>query len=138
MTFNEALATLPQWVQLWLNILLLGAFIAPLALLIWRETRLAGAIALASSAIGALIITQLYNAMGLVKLLGIGHIFWVPVVIYLVTIMRRRDLPRLAFWITGFVALTMTISLIFDTVDVVRYLAGDRADALAARQGTNG
>lgn len=41
MTFQDATAQLPTWVQIWLNILLLGAFILPFSLFIWKQTCLA-------------------------------------------------------------------------------------------------
>ena len=36
MTFQDATLQLPTWVQLWLNVLLLGAFILPFAFFIWK------------------------------------------------------------------------------------------------------
>ncbi|MEJ6708749.1 MAG: hypothetical protein QNK92_08100, partial [Amylibacter sp.] len=60
MTFNEAMALQPTWVGIWLNVLLLGAFIMPLALFIWRETRLTALITLIASILAAVPVNVMY------------------------------------------------------------------------------
>lgn len=42
MTFEQAIATQPQWIGYWLNWLLFGALILPVSLLIWRKSIAAG------------------------------------------------------------------------------------------------
>jgi hypothetical protein len=127
MTFNEALAQQPTWVGIWLNVLLIGAFILPFSLLIWRETRITAAIALVLSGLAAGAIVWLYGQMGYVKLLGLPHIvFWTPLVVLLIKKARQSNVPVWPSRILLAVAATMLISLVFDYVDVVRYLLGDR------------
>ena len=53
MSFAEAMAAQPTWVVIWMNVLLLGGFILPVALLIWPETRLAGLFSLLGNAANA-------------------------------------------------------------------------------------
>ena len=94
MTLNEAIATQPAWVGIWLNVLLLGAFVAPLVLLIWRASRKAGIITFGASMVAGFAIQMMYNAMGYVKLLGLPHVvIWVPVVIFLLGQAQRGDMP---------------------------------------------
>ncbi len=127
MTLEEAIAQQPQWVQIWLNILLLGAFILPAVLLIWRQTRVAGLVSLIVSATAAYGVVWLYDRMGYVKLLGLPHLFlWTPLVIYLVGQFRRDDLPQIPRVVLGAVIATLLISLAFDFSDVIRYILGER------------
>ncbi len=127
MTLEEAIAQQPQWVQIWLNILLLGAFILPAVLLIWRQTRVAGLVSLIVSATAAYGVVWLYDRMGYVKLLGLPHLFlWTPLVIYLVGQFRRDDLPQIPRVLLGAVIATLLISLAFDFSDVIRYILGER------------
>lgn len=127
MTLEEAIAQQPQWVQIWLNILLLGAFILPAVLLIWRQTRVAGIVSLIVSATAAYGVVWLYDRMGYVKLLGLPHLFlWTPLVIYLVGQFRRDDLPQIPRVLLGAVIATLLISLAFDFSDVIRYILGER------------
>lgn len=126
MTFQEATLQLPTWVQLWLNVLLLGAFIAPLSLFIWKQTRLAALLTLLASGIAAFSIITMYDSLGLVRLLGLPHIIlWTPLVIYLIKTSRKPDLPKAPMWIIRFICATIVISLIFDYADVIRYFFGD-------------
>ncbi len=127
MTLEEAIAQQPQWVQIWLNILLLGAFVLPAVLLIWRQTRVAGIVSLIVSATAAYGVVWLYDRMGYVKLLGLPHLFlWTPLVIYLIGQFRRDDLPQIPRVVLGAVIATLLISLAFDFSDVIRYILGER------------
>ncbi len=127
MTLEEAIAQQPQWVQIWLNILLLGAFVLPAVLLIWRQTRVAGLVSLIVSATAAYGVVWLYDRMGYVKLLGLPHLFlWTPLVIYLIGQFRRDDLPQIPRVLLGAVIATLLISLAFDFSDVIRYILGER------------
>lgn len=126
MTFEEAIATQPAWLGYWLNGLLIGAFVLPVTLLIWRQSRLAGIVTLLASGISAVLVTWIYGQMGYVKLLGLPHIlFWTPVAIYLLGQIRRPEMPVWPARIMVVILATITISLIFDYVDVARYLLGE-------------
>lgn len=127
MSFSEAIATQPQWIQLWLNVLLLGAFVAPLLLLIWKASRKAGVVTLVSSLIGGATIQYLFSVMGYVKLLGIGHILWLPVVVFLMAQQARGDMPNWPRRIIWFIITVISISLVFDFIDVIRWVLGERA-----------
>lgn len=130
MTLEEAIALQPQWVRLWLNVLLVGAFVLPLALLVWRQTRLAALLTVASSVAAGFGVTWLYGQLGYVKLLGLPHILlWTPLMIYLVALLRRPGLPRAPRLILAAVTATIAVSLAFDYVDSARYLMGERMPA---------
>jgi riboflavin transporter FmnP len=127
MTLQEAIAQQPAWIGYWLKWLLFGAFILPLALLFWRQSRVAGIVAVAASLTGALGTNWLYNQMGYVKLLGLAHIIvWTPLAIYLVYQIRRADMPKWPRWIIGAVLVSILTSLAFDYTDALRYLLGER------------
>lgn len=127
MTFDQAIQLQPQWVQIWLNVLLFGAFFLPLTLFIWKLTRLTALVTLAASAISAFGVTWIFDQMGYVKLLGLPHIiFWTPIVFYLYRQIKRADMPVWPKRIMVVIALTIVISLVFDYVDVARWLLGER------------
>lgn len=129
MTLTEAMAAHgPVWLDIWLPILFLGAFIVPLALLIWRQSRLAGVISVVAGLLGAVSVDWLYQQFGYVKLLGLPHlIVWTPLVIYLVAQIRRSDMPVWPRRVMAVVVVTILISLAFDYVDVIRYALGERS-----------
>ena len=127
MSLNEAMAEFgPSWLRVWLPLLMLGGFLAPLALLIWRQTRLTGVITFLASLIAAVGIDYMYKQMGYVKLLGLPHVIvWTPLVAYLILQLRRDGLPVWPARLIKFIIAILCISLVFDYVDVARYFLGN-------------
>jgi hypothetical protein len=127
MSLNEAMAEFgPSWLQIWIPILFLGAFISPLVLLIWPKTRMIGAISFAASLIAAVLLDYMYKQLGYVKLLGLPHIIaWTPLIIFLILQLRRNDFPVWPTRILKFIVVIIGISLVFDYVDVIRYFLGN-------------
>ena len=80
---------------------------------------------------GAIIVMEaIFKAKGFVRLLGLGHIFWVPLVPWLW--MRYADAPAdggFRAWLVA-VMLMNTLSLIIDAINVVRYARGERAPTI--------
>lgn len=127
MTMQEAIALQPAWVGLWLRVLLLCAFILPVSLVIWKQTRLAGIITVFASVAAGFVTAQLYGFVGYVKLLGLPHIiFWTPLIFFLITVWRKPDLPKIPKLILTLVMSVILISLAFDYVDLLRYVLGER------------
>lgn len=127
MSFEEAITLQPQWVQYWLNWLLFGGFVLPLALLIWRQSRITAVVAVVATLASGLTIGWLYEQMGYVKLLGLPHIIvWTPLAIYLVMQIRREHMPVWPKRIMSVVLATIIISLAFDYTDAIRYFLGER------------
>lgn len=127
MTLEEAIATQPQWVQIWVNVLFLGAFVLPLALLIWKPSRLAGLMTVAASVLAAAGVYWIYGRLGYVRLLGLPHIvFWTPLVFWLWRQQARPDMPAWPRRIILAVCAVITVSLVFDYADAARYLLGER------------
>ena len=128
MTLNEAMAIHgPAWLSIWLPILLFGSILLPLSLLIWKETRVAAIIGLVASVLGMLGIGMMYERMGYVRLLGLPHIiFWTPLAFYFwnrIMSGELRQFPRIVMMVS---LVIISISLAFDYVDVIRYIAGEK------------
>ncbi|MGJ8616764.1 MAG: hypothetical protein ACSHWS_07960 [Sulfitobacter sp.] len=127
MTMEEAIALQPAWVGIWLNWLFFGAFILPVALLIWRQSRLAAVLTVGVGVLAGAAVYFLYEQLGYVKLLGLPHvILWTPLAYYLFQQIKRPDMPDWPRRIIWVVLITLLISLAFDYVDVIRYLLGNR------------
>jgi hypothetical protein len=128
MTLSDAIATQPLWVQYWLYVLLVGIIVLPLALLIWKQTRLTAVIILVASFAAGFGVSLVYDRFGYVKLLGLPHIiFWLPLVWYLYRQILREDVPVWPRRLMMVIAAVLMISLVFDVVDVTRYALGERA-----------
>ncbi|KIC28356.1 hypothetical protein [Leisingera sp. ANG-M6] len=127
MTLEEAIATQPLWVQVWVNILFLGAFVLPLALLIWKPSRIAGLVTVTASVLAAGGVYWIYGQLGYVRLLGVPHvILWTPLVVWLWRQQARPDMPVWPRRIILTVCAVIVVSLVFDYADAARYLLGER------------
>jgi hypothetical protein len=128
MTLSDAIAQQPSWVQYWLYILIFGIVVLPLALLIWKQTRLTALITVAASVIAGFGVSWIFDRLGYVKLLGLPHIIlWTPLVLYLYGQIKRGDMPQWPRRIMMVVLAVFVVSLVFDYVDVVRYVLWERA-----------
>lgn len=133
MTFDQALATQPEWVQLWTNwmgIVIVGTMVV---LLFSRTTWRDAALIFATSALTFVAMTWLYNQLGLVRLLGVVHVvIWTPLALYFWQRLKNTEIGtpfRQVIWL--FLA-TIVVSLLFDYVDVARYILGERGSMIPA------
>jgi len=120
--FFLTLLTLPKaWVA-WVMLLMLANMILPLFFLGTVE----GKVVLAVFFFGAFVQTAIFSVKGFVRLLGIGHIAWVPLLLWLWT---RLDFARAGslfrYWLVATI-IVVSLSLVIDVTDVVRYLRGER------------
>jgi hypothetical protein len=82
-------------------------------------------VVLGTGLLAATIMIILHSKLGYVRLLGIGHFVWFPMLIWLV--FRLDHIPEGTFfygWLLTLIAMD-TASLLFDIVDLVRFLRGD-------------
>ena len=86
-----------------------------------------GQVVLSATLIGALAMIAIHMRLGFVRLLGIGHVLWIPMLIWIVMDFSRLDPGSfLRYWLSLLIFMN-TISLVVDCIDVVRYLRGERA-----------
>ena len=70
----------------------------------------------------------LTSHFGFTRILGLGHLPWLPLLAWLV--FRLESIPAedvFGLWIRG-VLLINSVSLLLDVADVVRYAIGDRKE----------
>ena len=83
-------------------------------------------VVLITTLIAVVIMTLLYKGSGFTRLLGVGHALWIPMFAWMAT---RLDAiathPELQAWLVV-LCVTNGVSFIVDTIDVTRYLRGDR------------
>lgn len=124
--FFKTMLRLPKPWVMWLGLLMFVNMVMPLVYIRTLE----GKVVLAAMMAGALLMTMIFKAKGFVRLLGIGHMFWIPLVVWLgtrLTTLAPDDGFQL--WILSVIGLN-TLSLVIDCADVYRYLKGERAPTL--------
>ena len=120
--FHKGVMGMPIYVRLWLMVLIAANMVAPLFFLDRFEARLVIGAFLASM----LLMIILTARTGFTRLLGLGHILWVPLLYILWT--RIGQIPAddaFGIWVRVLMMLNAA-SLVFDTIEVIRYIAGDR------------
>jgi hypothetical protein len=127
MSFFDAAMVQPLWVKIWLLWLMPVLVLAPLILLVSRSTRRAGLFTIIAHIPVFIIVPEMYDQMGYVRLLGLPHlIFWIPLVIYLILRVYRGTPIETPYRQVLYVLIgTLLICLAFDAQDVVRYLLGE-------------
>ena len=124
--FNKGIMKMPlQW-QSWLMLLVAVNFLIPLFFI----NRLEAQIVLLTFVAGTMLMTFLTSISGFTRLLGLGHILWIPLLYFLWS--RLNENPANEFfgiWIRVLMTLN-ALSLIIDAVDVVRYIAGEREETI--------
>ncbi len=120
--FFRTMLRFPKPVLAWVMLLMTVNMIIPLFYL----GALEGQVVLAAAVLGAILQTAIFAAKGFVRLLGLGHLAWVPMVVWLFT--RLDTAPAGSFfryWLLVTIVL-VTLSLFIDAADVIRYARGER------------
>ena len=125
--FNKGVLRMSWPVKIWLLVLVAANAVAPLFFL----QRLEAQAVFAAMMIGAMLMSLLTARFGFSRILGLGHILWIPLVGWLA--FRLGQIPAddaFGMWIRG-VMLLNTVSLVIDTADVVRFATGERKELVA-------
>lgn len=121
---SEGIDSMPVGWRLWIY-WLMAVNMASILFILRRE----GLITLLVWIANVVTMTLMAEYFGFVRLLGLSHlVWWIPLLIYLAR--RLRDIP-LRTWLGRWIVvlmLTNSVSLVFDSIDVAGYLAGDRDD----------
>ena len=127
MKFNKGVLKMPLAWQLWLMLLVIANLIVPLFFL----HRLEAQVVLVAFLASVMLMTFLTGRLGFTRILGLGHIFWIPLLAFLLT--RLANVPAgdaYGLWIRAVIVLD-GISLVIDAVDAIRYIGGNRRETVA-------
>lgn len=112
----------PAWVPAWVSFLVT---INLLSLRYWEEPL--ARIILGTFLVSAMLMMALYARFGFEKILGLGHVLWLPLLPYLLASIPGAE-PGFQAYLVALSA-SIAISLAFDIVDVWKYFAARRAPA---------
>lgn len=129
---NEQIAQFPMWIQRWLIWMQFILIICPILFIKFREARAIVIAQLLNFALGAIVVVlQDYQVT---KLFGLGHIFWAVAFVYILQRWKKGNvqLSGIGFYAMAYrvwlpvAMLTLAISLVFDSYDLVMYATGMR------------
>lgn len=127
MNFTKTMLIMPIHWQVWLGVLVTANIVVPMFFIHTLEAQ----VVLATAIVGLIIMAGIFSMKGFVRLMGIGHIGWLPLVFWLG--MRLEHAPAdslLGYWLMTVIVLD-SLSLFIDTTDVLRYVKGERQPFLA-------
>ncbi len=104
----------PVWIQLWLSFLML---VNMASVAFWSEP-LAKVIFL-TFMVSAALVMGLYVIFGFSKLLGLGHVLWIPLLIYVIIQIPNVDIGFKTYLVAF--SISVAVSLAFDITDVWQY-----------------
>ena len=107
----------------WIMLLVAVNLIVPLFYIQTFEAQ----VTIASIFAAAITQTYIHSKLGFVRLLGLSHIFWIPLVIWLG--LRLGDIgldSSFGLWLASLVLIN-SVSLVIDIMDVIRFIAGERS-----------
>lgn len=123
MDLMKTMFSLPVPIRLWLGLLMM----INMAVALFFITTPEGIVTILAAIAGVITMTMLFQAKGFVRLMGLGHIYWVPLVIWFWTRLELAPPGSLfRYWMWSIIVLN-TISIVIDTIDIVRYIYGERA-----------
>lgn len=123
----KSILKMPSPWLVWIMLLMAVNFIAPLFYIQTLEAQLtiAGAFA------GAITQSYIHSKLGFVRLLGLGHIYWAPLVIWLGFRLSSIGVDSsFGIWLASLLLLN-TVSLVIDVIDVIRFFSGERSPTLS-------
>ncbi len=124
--FNQGLLALPLHLRAWVLLLISVNVVTPFFFLEHVEAQAV----LAAGALGMVLMTALSARFGFSRIIGVGHIAWVPLLGFLWT--QLPEIPAtdtFGIWLRAVIVFDAT-SLVFDAVDAVRFARGDRAETV--------
>ena len=104
----------PLWVSLWVLVLML---VNMASLAFWQEA--VAQLILMNFLASAMLMMGLYARFGFTKILGLGHVPWIPLLAYVVTQIPAAEASFKRYLLV--LSVSMAISLVFDTIDVWTY-----------------
>ena len=104
----------PLWVSLWVFVLMI---VNMASIAFWHES--VAQLILTTFLVNAMLMMALYARYGFTKILGLGHIPWMPLLGYVVTRIPIAQGTFKSYLLV--LSVSIAISLVFDTIDVWRH-----------------
>ena len=124
--FMKTSLSMPKGWLIWLMALFLTNLVGAMVYIHTLE----GQIVLGGMVVGMVILTAIFGQLGWVRLLGLGHVYWVPMVPWLWSRLGSDGSGSAFEWWLMAVIVMDSLSLIIDITEVTRYLLGDRTPTL--------
>jgi len=120
--FMTSIWNMPWYWRIWVGLLML---VNGLLSFLFLET-IEAKVVLILLMLAAMTQMVIYHFKGFVRLLGVGHFYWFPMLGWLLMKISEGQVPDAVLNWTVAIIILNTASLIIDVLDVVRYWRGER------------
>lgn len=110
----------PLWVSLWVLFLML---VNMASLAFWQEP--IAQLILLNFLASAMLMMGLYARFGFTKILGLGHVPWIPLLAYMIIQIPAAEASFRRYLLV--LSVSMAISLVLDTIDVWNYFRNQKS-----------
>ena len=110
----------PVWIPVWV---LIQMIVNVASVGFWNESM--AKVIFATFMLSAMLMMGLYSRFGFEKILGMGHILWLPLLIYVL-----MEIPTASDTFKGYLivwSILTVVSLVFDVVDVWKYFTSRKS-----------
>ena len=114
--FFVELARQPLWIPLWVSFLML---VNCTSVAFWSEPT--AKLIFVTFMVSAALMMGLYSRFGFTKILGLGHILWIPLLLHVLSQLPNASGAFKVYLVAWCIA--TAVSLAFDFVDVWKYFA---------------
>ena len=124
--FFKTILLMPKPWVVWVALLMTVNMAVPIFFIHQLEAQVVLATMIASAAL----MMAIFQHKGFVRLLGLGHVLWIPMIFWL---SERIDFASVPTWFDQWILSVIVLnglSLLIDGVDVIHYAKGDRAPTL--------
>ena len=128
--FFRELLKQPVWVTIWVG-MLMAVNLSSLAF--WSDPT--AKIIMAVFLLSSMLMMGLYVALGFQRILGLGHVLWIPLLGYLLVRLQSSTGPFAGYLLV--LSVCLGISLLFDIRDVWLYARSDNRDAGSPSDGSH-
>lgn len=109
----------PTWIPLWVSALMV---VNMASLAFWSEPL--AKVIFVTFLMSAMLMMGLYAKFGFARILGLGHVFWIPLLAYILVQLRQAEGAFQTYLIV--LSLCIGVSLLFDIRDVWKFLSLQR------------
>jgi hypothetical protein len=130
MGFMASIWQMPWYWRIWVALLMLVNGFVPFLFFESIESM----VVLMVFALAAMTQMLIYHSKGFVRLLGAGHLYWIPMLGWLLFRLNEGLVSETMLgWIVS-VLLLNTVSLLIDLADVIRYWRGERSPTIVSQR----
>ena len=112
----------PVWIPVWVLFLMITNVAS-----IWFWDEPVAKVIFVTFILSSILMVGLYSRFGYEKILGLGHILWIPLLVYVL-----MEIPDVSDDLKSYLVMfsvTIAISLLFDIVDVWKYFTNRKSAA---------